>query len=83
VLSLGAIQGEVHGGTPLRHSTFHALFGPRVGLSLRLGRALSFVGHVEGAYALTTTTLRASGAELWTTPSFSGLIALGISGRRP
>lgn len=83
VVSLGAIQGELAPATPSRQSTFHALLGPRVGVSLPLVHGLSLDAHLDGSYALTTTTLRAAAAEVWTTPTLSALAAIGMEGRFP
>jgi hypothetical protein len=83
VLALGAVQGEIVGASPSRQSTFHAMLGPRLGLSIPLVRWLSLDGHVDAAYALTRTTLRASGSDVWATSAASGLVGIGLVGRFP
>jgi hypothetical protein len=81
VLSLGAIQGDVGGASPSRQSTFHAMIGPRVGLSIPIDRWLWLDAHVDASYALTRTTLRVAGSDLWSTSTMSGLVGVGILGR--
>jgi hypothetical protein len=83
VLSLGAIQGEVLGASPSHQSTFHAMVGPRIGSALPLARWLSLDGHVDASYALTRTTLRVAGTDLWSTSKMSGLVGIGVVGRFP
>src|SRR5262249_31424240 len=82
-LALGAIQGEVLGASPSRRSTFRATIGPRIGLALPLARWLTADAHVDGAYALTDTSFRVLTTELWTTPTISGLVSIGMIGRIP
>jgi hypothetical protein len=83
VLSLGAIQGEIVGASPSRRATFHAMIGPRLGLSIPIVRWLSLDGHVDASYALTTTTLRVGGNDVWATSTVSALVGIGIVGRFP
>lgn len=80
VLALGAIRGEVGGSSPSSQSTFHLMIGPRVGLSIPLAPWLSLDGHVEAPIAPTRTTLRVAGVDLWSTPTISGLVGIGILG---
>lgn len=79
VATLGALRGEVPGATPEQSATFHALVGPRIGASVPLAEWLFLDAHVEGALALTTTTLRTSTTDLWTTPDLSGALGLGLT----
>jgi len=83
VLSLGAIQGEIIGASPSRHSSFHAMLGPRIGLSIPVVRWLSLDGHLDASYGLTSTSLRIGTDDLWTTATISGLAGIGIVGRFP
>jgi hypothetical protein len=83
VLTLGALRGEVLGALPSRQSTFHAMLGPRAGLSIPVVRWLALDGHVDGAYALTSTSLRVGASDVWTSGAVSGLVAIGLLGRFP
>ncbi len=83
VLSFGAIRGEIAFASPSRQSTFHAMLGPRIGLSMPIVRWLSFDGHLDAAYAPTSTSLRIGTEDLWRTPTISGLVGIGMVGRFP
>lgn len=83
VVTLGALRGEVVEASPSRQATLHALVGPRVGVLVPLTSWLLLDAHVEGAWAVTSTTLRVAQSDVWTTPDLSGLFALGIASRFP
>ncbi|MBX3260550.1 MAG: hypothetical protein KF782_12725 [Labilithrix sp.] len=82
-LTLGVLRGEVLGASPSRRETFHATLGPRAGVALPLAAWLALDAHVDGAFALTSTSLRVGDADVWTTPAVSGLAAIGLLGRFP
>ncbi len=83
VLTLGVVQGEIIDASPSRQSTFHAMIGPRIGLAIPIAAWLSVGGHLDASYALTRTTLRASGTDVWATSTVSGLAGIGLLGRFP
>jgi hypothetical protein len=78
MFTAGALDGEAASATPPRQSSFHALLGPRVGVDVPLFSVIALDAHVEGAYALTTTSLRVNEKVLWTTSPLAGLAAIGI-----
>ena len=39
--------------------------------------------HIDGGYALTSTSLRVGTTDVWTTGAVSGLVAIGLLGRFP
>jgi len=57
------------------------MIGPRIGLSIPIVRWFSIDAHVDASYALTNTTLRVAGRDLWSTSTMSGLVGIGVLGR--
>lgn len=80
--SLGALSGEaLTSQDPRRASTLYAALGPRVGVELPLGPALSIAARVDASFPLTPTTLRQGGVELWTSPALGVSAGGGLVGR--
>jgi hypothetical protein len=82
-LWLGALRGEIAGGSPPAQETFHMLMGPRVGAAIHLTPWLDADGYVELLYAPTRTTLRVGGNDVSTLGGTSGSLGLGMVGRFP
>lgn len=83
VLAMGALRSEVSGGDPPTRSTFHMLAGPRVAVVLPLRGRFSLVVDAEGLFALTRTSVRVDGIEVWSPPILSGSLGAGLEVRFP
>jgi hypothetical protein len=83
VVAAGALRGEASKGSPSNETSFHLATGPRVGAVIPLSTMFALHAHGDVMVALTRTTLRVDGEEVWTTPLVSGLLGVALEVRFP
>lgn len=83
VVAIGALRTEVSSGSPPTVTTVHAASGPRVGAVLPLGSIFALVLDAEALFALTRTTVRVDGVDVWSPPAVSASLGAAIEVRFP
>jgi hypothetical protein len=78
VAGAGGLAVEGLDLTNARSSTvFHAVGGLRVGIESTVGHGLFVAAHVDGLVTLTRTTAAIGTRDLYATPTFAALAAVG------
>lgn len=83
VVALGALRSEVSAGSPPTVTTLHVAAGPRAAAVLPLGTMLALVLDVEALFALTRTTVRVDGVDVWSPPVVSAGLGAALEVRFP
>jgi hypothetical protein len=83
VIAVGALRSEVSSGSPPTISTLHAAAGPRASAVLPLGTVLALVIDAEALFALTRTTVRVDGVDVWSPPVVSAGLGAALEVRFP
>lgn len=83
VVAIGALRTEVSSGSPPTVTTLHAAAGPRVGVVLPLGSIVALVLDAEALFALTRTTVRVDGVDVWSPPAVSAGLGAALEVRFP
>ncbi|HSO30900.1 MAG TPA: hypothetical protein VLT33_00250, partial [Labilithrix sp.] len=83
VLALGALRSEVSAGSPPTSTSLHVATGPRAAAVVPLTSALALVLDVEALFALTRTTVRVDGVDVWSPPLVSAGLGAALEVRFP